>query len=206
MRYRRVDSMFWNDEKVRALSDDGKLAFLFVLTHPQLTALGAMRATLPGLAAELGWAPRRLAAALKPAIDSGMVECNAQAAFIALPNFLKYNPPQVRNHIRAWVAALTLLPECEAKARLLARCRAHLATIPDDIRKAIPDVIAHLMGDAMPHAMADVMPHSGTGTGTGTGGEASPLPPIASPSRSSNSRITGRPSRKHVNAAWGVER
>ena len=43
-RYRKIDPRVWNDEKFVSFSDDGKLAFLFVLTHPSMTAIGAMRA------------------------------------------------------------------------------------------------------------------------------------------------------------------
>ena len=54
-RYRKIDPRFWGDEKVRQLSDDAKLVFLNILTHPHLTSVGAMRATVPGLAAEMRW-------------------------------------------------------------------------------------------------------------------------------------------------------
>ena len=52
-RYRKIDPRIWNDEAFRALSDRGKLVFLFILTHPHMTSLGAMRASTLGLAAEL---------------------------------------------------------------------------------------------------------------------------------------------------------
>jgi hypothetical protein len=52
-RYRKVDPKIWNDAKFRALTERGKLVFLFLLTHPHMTMVGAMRATLPGLAAEI---------------------------------------------------------------------------------------------------------------------------------------------------------
>jgi hypothetical protein len=55
VKYRKIDPRIWNDAKFRELSDKGKLVFLFVLTHPCMTALGAMRGTMAGLAAELGW-------------------------------------------------------------------------------------------------------------------------------------------------------
>ncbi len=42
-RYRKVETRIWNDATFRSLSDDGKLLFLFVLTHPSQTSLGAMR-------------------------------------------------------------------------------------------------------------------------------------------------------------------
>ena len=51
--YRKIDTRIWNDAKFNALSPNGKLAFLFILTNPNMTALGAMRATIEGLSAEL---------------------------------------------------------------------------------------------------------------------------------------------------------
>ena len=51
--YRKIDTRIWNDAKFNALSPNGKLAFLFILTNPNMTALGAMRATVEGLSAEL---------------------------------------------------------------------------------------------------------------------------------------------------------
>ena len=126
-RYRKIDSRMWNDEKVRTFSDDGKLSFLFLLTHPAMTAVGAMRATLPGLAAELSWPEKRFRTAIAPAIQLGMVEVNEVAAYVALPNFLRYNEPQGPNSVKAWTTALEAIPECAEKARLLARCQRYLA-------------------------------------------------------------------------------
>ena len=44
MKYRKISPCIWNDAKVRELSDKGKLALLFLLTHPHMTPLGAIRA------------------------------------------------------------------------------------------------------------------------------------------------------------------
>jgi hypothetical protein len=63
-RYRKIAPRIWNDEKFGELSDDAKLIFFLLLTHPHMTALGAMRATLAGLAAELRWAVKRFQRAL----------------------------------------------------------------------------------------------------------------------------------------------
>ena len=49
MKYRKISPCIWNDAKVRELSDKGKLALLFLLTHPHMTPLGAIRANAPGL-------------------------------------------------------------------------------------------------------------------------------------------------------------
>ena len=71
-RYRKVDCRVWNDEKFRVLSDDAKLVWLFLLTHPYMTPIGGMRATIPGLASELGWTERRFRKAFQEAFRKGM--------------------------------------------------------------------------------------------------------------------------------------
>lgn len=111
-RYRKIDPRIWNDAKFRSLNERGKLAFLFLLTHPGMTCLGAMRATTAGLAAELGWTPDAMRDAIHDAIRNGMVEASDADAFWALPNWLRYNAPEGPNSVKAWPAALDLLPEC----------------------------------------------------------------------------------------------
>src|SRR5690348_1070413 len=113
-RYRKIDPRVWNDEKFRSFSDDAKLGFLFVLTHPAMTALGAMRATAAGLAAEMGWQVERFVDAIQDAIRQAMLDVNGKASFIAAKNFLRYNEPEGPNSVaKAWIAALDLIPECE---------------------------------------------------------------------------------------------
>jgi hypothetical protein len=139
----------WNDAKFRTLPDRGRLAFIFVLTHPHLTALGAMRATYAGLAAELGWPPGTFRKALGEAVRLGMVEVSEAAAYIGLPRFLRYNEPEGPNSVRkAWPAALDLIPECAEKRRLIARCAEYLDGKSDAFRDAIGDALRHAF--AMP--------------------------------------------------------
>src|SRR5215510_3712428 len=149
-RYRKIDVKIWNDEKFCALSDDGRLTFLFLLTHPSLTALGAMRATLTGLAAELGWSPKRLRVALAPALASGMIEVNERASYLGLPRFLRYNEPEAPNSVKAWRNALDLIPECDQKRALVRRCREYLDAKSPAFRDAMPDAIAEAPDEPSP--------------------------------------------------------
>lgn len=64
-KYRKIFPVIWNDEKFRVLSDDGKLLFFMLLTHPITTAIGTLRANIPGLSAEIGWKEKRFRAALR---------------------------------------------------------------------------------------------------------------------------------------------
>lgn len=159
-RYRKVDPRIWNDARFIKLCDRGKLAFLFILTHPHMTALGAMRATTSGLAAELGWSAKQFDDAIGDAISSGMVEANADASYIGLPRFLRYNEPEGPNSVsNAWLESLGLIPECREKHILIARCRRYLDARSQKFRDALKEEIwsAFDMPSDMPSGMASDM-------------------------------------------------
>lgn len=144
-RYRKIDPRIWNDEKFRSLSDGGKLAFLFLLTHPHMTSLGAMRATMGGLAEELGWEANAFRKAFQEAFAKGMAEHDSEARMVALPNFIRYNPPESPNVIKAWLGALDLLPECSLKTRVVARAKAFAEGFGEAFAKALPEAFAKAM-------------------------------------------------------------
>lgn len=144
-RYRKIDPRIWNDEKFRGLSDNGKLAFLFLLTHPHMTSLGAMRATVGGLAEELGWSSEAFREAFQEALSKAMAEHDSEARMIALPNFIRYNPPESPNVIKAWVGSLDLLPECMLKTRVVTRAKALAEGLGEAFAKALPEAFAKAM-------------------------------------------------------------
>lgn len=153
--YRKVDVRIWNDEGFRSLSDDGKLVFFFSLTHPNLTALGAMRATPAGLAAELGWSERRLRGGLGESVTRGMVELNTPACYLALPKFLRYNEPEGPNSVtKAWLKALDTIPECPEKRALILRCRKYLDGRSQEFKDRLSVHVWEAFSDAMPETIS----------------------------------------------------
>lgn len=149
-RYRKIDTRIWNDSKFVSLSDNGKLAFMFLLTHPHLTSLGAMRATIPGLAAELGWELADFTVAFASLVSRGLVEHDPRAAFVGLPNFLKYNTPESPNVVRSWATADELIPECELKTQLLKRVTESVESLGEGFRKAFREVFGKSMPNPEP--------------------------------------------------------
>lgn len=137
-RYRKIDPRIWNDKKFRSMTDAGKLVFLFVLTHPHMTSIGAMRATLGGLADELGWELKAFREAFGEAFEKGMVKHDPKASFLALPNFLKYNAPESPNVVKAWVSASDLLPECDLKEEVIQWVKDFVEGLPEAFAKALP--------------------------------------------------------------------
>ena len=158
-RYRKIDTGIWNDEKFHALSDDGKLAFFFFLTHPHMTAVGAMRATIPGLAAEMGWTPQRLRRAIQAPLANNMIEVNESTSYVAIPKFLKYNEPTAPNSvIKAWPQALSSIPECPQKGALISRCLDYLQGCTPKFQVAIGDAMKDAIRYGIPHGRPEASP------------------------------------------------
>ena len=144
-KYRKVDTRIWNDEKFMDLSRDGKLVFFFLLTHPSLTALGAMRHSIPGLSSEMRWLSKAFAKAFGEAFRKGLLEYDERACFLALPNFLKYNHPESPNVIKSWSDSLDLLPECPLKNKLIYRVKVFVEALPEAFREALPEAFRKSM-------------------------------------------------------------
>jgi hypothetical protein len=175
-KYRKIDPRIWNDEKFRRLSDQGKLVFFFLLTHPHMTAIGAMRATSEGLAAELKWPADVMRDAMSDAISKGMVDANTEASYIGLPNFLRYNEPEGPNSVmKAWRSALDLIPECPEKRRLAHHLFSYLSEQSEKFKNQLID---HPIWDAIRHAMSDPSDIQEQEQDIGTGAVVNPpLPP-----------------------------
>jgi len=144
-KYRKIDPRIWNDAKFRALSDQAKLVFFMLLSHPNMTALGAMRATPSGLAEELAWEPEAFREAFAEVLSKGMAEHDKKACLVALPNFLKYNPPESPNVVKAWVSAIDLLPECGLKTRVIAGAGGFAKGLSQGFGEALPQAFAKPM-------------------------------------------------------------
>ena len=150
-RFRKVDARMWNDAKVRELSERGKLVFLFAMTHPNLTMLGAMRATIPGLAAELPMDEEAFREAFRESLSKGMVKHDERASFLWLPNFLKYNKPESPNVVKAWPETFDLLPECTMKAQLFQHVKDFVRALSKGFQEAFKEAFAEDFAKIMPN-------------------------------------------------------
>jgi hypothetical protein len=122
-RYRKIDPRIWNDEKFASLSHEGQRAFLFILTHPSMTSLGAFRATKEGIEAELGIDTKGFAKPFQELLSKGLIKYDESRFLVFAPNFLKYNQPENPNVVKGWAGCLDLLPECPLLAEVLQRAK-----------------------------------------------------------------------------------
>ena len=136
--YRKLQSGIWNEGRFSDLSCDGKLLFFFLLTHPHMTALGAMRATVAGFASELNWSVERLEGALSEASLKTQVLWDEKKPMVWLRDFLKDNPPESPNVVKSWESALSYLPDGSLKDQLIRETHALVLGLPVSFQEALP--------------------------------------------------------------------
>jgi len=74
-----------------------------------------------------------------------------QAAFIWLPNFIKYNLPASPNVVRSWDDYLDYLPECLLKDELILSVALLVNKLSEGFREALPEAFAKaLPNQALP--------------------------------------------------------
>jgi hypothetical protein len=137
-RYRKVDIRIWNDATVRSLSPEGKLAWLFILTHPNLTSLGAFRTSISGLADELGMELKRFREGFGEGFSQGLFYYDEMACCLVIPRYLKYNPPENPNVIKSWEKLIDLIPECGLKHFYFQSVKWFIERLGEGFAEALP--------------------------------------------------------------------
>lgn len=135
-KYRKISPSIWNDSKFRSLSDNGKLVFFMLLTHPQTSAIGTIRAYQQGLAPEMGWQEKAFGKAFREVLEKGMAIYSERDGLIWLPNFMKYNAPENPNVLKSWAAGLDDCPECALKNKVYEQVKAFAEGLSEAFSKA----------------------------------------------------------------------
>lgn len=122
-RYRKIDPRIHNDSKFCSLSLEGRYLFMFVLTHPNMTSLGAFRTTKESLISELKGLGEGFAKGFMKGFDElcekGLLKYDEKGCMLFATHFIKYNPPENPNVVKGWLGALDLLPECPLLVEVL---------------------------------------------------------------------------------------
>lgn len=143
----QIDKFIWNDEKFRALDDDCKLLFFFLITHPHTTSIGTLRNTIPGIASEIGWTVRKLRTCVERLSGRMNLVVDESSNLFVIVNFLKHNPPISPNVLRSWEAEVAFIPEGELKYKILNHVREFAETLTEGFREALPEVFRNACPD-----------------------------------------------------------
>ena len=130
MRYRKVSTRMWADDRFMRLSGpqpNAQSLLLYLLTGPMTNSIpGVIVAGEASLAEALGWDVEGLRKAFRELLAEGsdeghkypLVMVDLRARLIFLPRAATHNPPENPNVIKSWKTQWSEVPECELKATI----------------------------------------------------------------------------------------
>jgi len=109
--YTRVESRFWQDEKMRTVSDDARYLMLYLLTSPHRNVLGFYFLPEPYACFDLGWTAERFRERLGELLRNGLVNYDETVHVVLIANFIKHNPLENHNQVKSAVQKLDEIPK-----------------------------------------------------------------------------------------------
>lgn len=129
-RYATVETFIWHDEKFRALPEDARTVFLYLLTCPHGNMCGIFY--LPDLyaASDLQWDAERYRKAIDTLCDTLLVAKDKDIIWIK--NYLKHNPIKGPKQITGAANRLMTLPDTKLIGPFMKNLEKHL--LEDDVK------------------------------------------------------------------------
>lgn len=180
--YTRVESRFWQDEKMRTMSSNAKHLMLYLLTSPHRNIIGFYFLPAPYACFDLGWDEELFSKVLQELIDNGIILYDEETHVVFVKNYLKHNPLENPNQGKSAAVRLNDLPETFLIKEFAETVNWLAEPFKDDTKNPYKTLLERL---ANPFK---TLSKQGTGSGTGTGTEAGapPTPPQPPPDNNGN--------------------
>ena len=111
MRYHKIESSIWQDEKFKELSEDAKMLFLYIMTCPHSNNIGIFVIPKMYICCDLKWDTERLDKPFEELLHRGFILFDENVNLVCIINHLKHNPLENANQTKAAIKILILLPK-----------------------------------------------------------------------------------------------
>lgn len=108
--YGQIQCAIWGHPEFGALSDNGKLLFLYLLTGEHSNGLGCYRIPFPYAQADLNWAFETVSKGFQELVENGHIKYCESTKFVYIPKYLKWNPISNQNTAKAREKEFTQIP------------------------------------------------------------------------------------------------
>ena len=109
--YGRVYSSFWTSESTRALSDDGRMLSLYLLSGPHMTIAGVCRLPDGYVSEDLGWTSQRVSKGFAELFAKGFANRCETTKWVWIRRFLDWNTPENPNQWKAAIKIANQVPQ-----------------------------------------------------------------------------------------------
>ena len=111
MRYQRIHSQIWSDEKFIKLSQDAKYLFIYLLTSPHSNGIGIYVLPKKYIECDLEWSTKQLAIPFDELLNSGLILYDDVARLICIKNHIKHNPIENPKQVKSAEKIISALPK-----------------------------------------------------------------------------------------------
>jgi len=111
--YGAIDHRIWTSFSIKQLSDNCKLAFVYILTSPHSNMIGFYYLPIPYMAHDLGWTidtTKKHLLRLCEESTGPLVRYDFDAEVVLVPRYLRYNPLATGNRQTGAISRLLELP------------------------------------------------------------------------------------------------
>lgn len=108
--YGKVYCRFWNSEDMRALTDDGRLLALYLMTCGHGTLAGVFHLPDGYVCWDMQWSSERVAKGFEELLRKGFATRCERSWWVWLTKFLEWNEPENPNQLKAVGKFLTQIP------------------------------------------------------------------------------------------------
>ncbi|ADQ41553.1 hypothetical protein Calkr_2085 [Caldicellulosiruptor acetigenus I77R1B] len=111
MRYTQIYSQIWYDEKFKQLSNNAKLAFIYILSSPHSNMAGYYRLPVAYISYDMQWEKETVLEALNELENYNMIAYDTKNEIVLVKNFLKYNLIQNTNQAKGILRHIKEIPK-----------------------------------------------------------------------------------------------
>jgi len=121
--YGKVYGRIWESADFRALSDDGRMLVMYLLTCQHGTISGAFRLPDGYVCEDMGWDAERVSKGFANLSEKGFANRCETTKWVWIVKFLQWNPPENPNQRKAAVKQALGVPEnCSWRSSFMATC------------------------------------------------------------------------------------
>jgi len=142
--YGRIHSAFWQSEKVRSFTEDGRTLALYLLTSPHANLIGCYRLPDAYAGEDLQWASERVSEAFADIVGKGWASRDEGTKWVLIHNYVEWNGFENPNVAAAAHKAFDQVPFGLMKRKL---ARGLLSTglhLKDAFREALENLLLTL--------------------------------------------------------------
>jgi hypothetical protein len=132
-----INTKIWSNARFRVISDEVKLLYFYVLTHPNLSDLGTLPGEVMRDTTDLGWPTKTFYTVINYSMQ--LIRYDKVGDFLWLPDYFLHNPVTSVKSMEDWESTQMNLPRCPLKHRVMLEASLVVKQFSNDLQDALPD-------------------------------------------------------------------